>query len=100
MILLRLDFSSPTAFGKKLLWYADVLAYIVVVVVGMFVGLEFIKSTYTLINKLWFSPFAKSLSRRECLIFPRLAARASKFNISEADVMPSRPLSAEINLTP
>ena len=65
-----LALSSRTVLGKKLLWYADVLVYIVrrsplaaALVVDTFVGLVSIISS-----------FAKSLSRRECLGFPRLAA--------------------------
>ena len=92
-------------FGKKMLWYADVLAYIVrwsplaaALVVGMFVRLVSIKSSYALINELWFSSFAKSLSRKECLVFPRLAARASRSKILSADVMLSLSSSLEINL--
>ena len=46
--LLWLVFSSRTVLGKKLLWYADVLAYIVLgsspvaaaLVIGMFVGFQ------------------------------------------------------------
>ena len=90
--VLRLAFNSRMVLGKKLLWWytTDVLAYIVrgsplaaALVVGMFVGLVFIKSSYALINELWFSSFAKSLSRRECLVFPRLAARVSRFKPSK-----------------
>ena len=48
-VLLRLAFNLRTDFGKKLLWYADVLAYIAAaLVVSMFVGLVSIKSTYAL----------------------------------------------------
>ena len=68
--LSRLAFSSRTVFGKKLFWYADVLAYIVqgpplaaALVVGMFVGLVSIKSSYALINELGFSSFVKSLQK-------------------------------------
>ena len=57
--MLRVAFNSQTVLGKKLLWYADVLAYIVrgsplaaALVVGMFVGLVSIKSSYALINEL------------------------------------------------
>ena len=106
--LLRLAFSLRTVVGKKLLWhwYADVLAYIgwgspiaAVLVFGMFVGLVSFKSSYAWINELWFSSFVKSLSSKECLVFPRLAARFLRFKLSNADVMLSLPLSLEINLT-
>ena len=105
--VLRLAFNSRTVLGKKLLWYADVLAYNIVrgspfaaaLVVGMFVALVSITSSYALINELWFFSFAKSLSRRECLVFPRLAAWVSRFKPSSADVMLSLSLSLEINLT-
>ena len=58
--MLRLAFNSQMVLGKKLLWYADALAYIVrdhlllaaALVVGMFVGLVSIKSSYALINGL------------------------------------------------
>ena len=105
--VVRLAFNSRTVIGKKLLWYTDVSAYIArgsphaaALVVGMFVGLVFIKSSYALINELWFFSFAKSLSRREYLVvFPRLAAKVSRFNLSSADVMLPLLLSLEINLT-
>ena len=58
MQCVKVGFNSRTVLGKQqLLWYADVLAYIVrgsplaaVLVVGMFVGLVYIKSSYALIN--------------------------------------------------
>ena len=68
--VLRLAFNSRTVLGKKLLCYADVLAYTMVresplaaaLVNGMFVGLVVsIKSSWALIIKLWFSSFAKCL---------------------------------------
>ena len=68
-------------------------------VVGMFDALVSIKSSYASVNELWFFSFAKSLSRRKCLVFPRLAARVSRFKLSSADVMLPLHLSLEINLT-
>ena len=105
--LLWLVFSSRTVLGKKLLWYADVLAYIVrgsspvaaALVIGMFVGLVSIKSSYALINKLGSYSFPKSFSSRECLVFLCLAARVSRLKLSGVYVMLSLPLSLEINLT-
>ena len=82
-------FSSRTILGKVVVvcWCFSIYYWLYCVRITsccspsgcMFVGLLSIKYSYALINELWFSSFAKSLSRSECLVFPRLAARVSRF---------------------
>ena len=93
LILCLVGFYFADGSCKKLLWYADVLAYTVrgsplaaAPVGGVFIGLVSIKSSYALINELWFFLFAKSLSKMKCFVSPRLTAKVFRSNFSSADV--------------
>ena len=97
-----LAFSSRTVLGKKLLWRADVLAYIVWGITAWCSPSGWNvcwSSIYQVFICIVVYRICQEFKQKGCIVFPLLAARVFRSKFSNADVTLSLPLNPEISLT-